>query len=345
MRIESDHGDLQQLRHLVFGLNPLLSYLREQGMNPGPFLERAVIPRDALTSTEKSFAPAQEIGFTTDVYNALSTPELGLLVGPRYHLSSYGMLGLAAISSENLLECFRIFLDNIQLTWTYFKVSVYDNGKCGYLEMEPVRDLGSCLQFMIDRDLSAAYRIACDALGQTMPLTSVEFRHDQPDYAERYQNLFGCPIHFGSRRNRLCFDAKWLYAELPEAEPGTSRIFANQCSDIVRKLKRSNSLVEHIRYLLLANDHVTPTLEAISKSAHVSARTLQRRLAAEGTTFQEVLNDVRVNVASEFLVTTSSSIESISEQLGYSDATAFSHAFKRLTGLTPSAFRNGEMEK
>lgn len=342
MYIESDHGDLRQLRHFVYGLNPLLSYLRDQGQDPIPFLNRASIPIEALNSTDQSISPAQEIELTMNVYRALKTQELGLVIGPRYHLSSYGMFGLAAISSATLRDCYQVVLENILLTWTYFKVSVYDDEDKGYLQMAPVRDLGQSMQFMLDRDLSAAWGIACDALGQTLPLISVELEHPRPQYAHLYEALFNCPIHFDADHNRLSFESRWFNQPLPEAEPDTSRVFANQCRDIVRKLQSDNSFSEHIRYFLLASDRTQPSLKMISKATNTSARTIQRKLAAEGTNFQAVLDNVRMNVASEFLTTTTLSIEMIAERLGFSDAAAFSHSFKRLSGKTPSAYRNSD---
>lgn len=339
MHIRSDHGDPQQLRHFVYGLNPLLSYLREIGRDPLPYLERAGIPPEALNSSEHSISPAQEIGLTLDVYQSVGRPELGLIMGPRYHLSSYGMLGLAAKSSATLADCYRVVLGNILLTWTFFEVTVYDKGQHAYLQMDPIRDLGEAIQFMIDRDLSAAWGIACDALGQTLPLTGVEFRHKQPDYASTYEAVFGCPVRFGADYNRFQFDAKWLAHPLPEAEPDTSRVFTDQCQNIARSLSSGDSFSEHIRYFLLDTQQSTPSLETVSRATNTSPRTIQRRLAAEGTNFQEVLNNVRVNLASEFLLTTSLSIEKIAEKLGYSDAAAFSNGFKRMTGKTPSSFR------
>lgn len=339
MHIRSDHGDPQQLRHFGYGLNPLLGYLREIGRDPQPFLERAGIPLEALSSVDYSITPSQEIGLTLDVYQSLNTPELGLIIGPRYHLSSYGMLGLAAKSSATLADCYRVILGNILLTWTYFEVTVYDEGEHAYVEMNPLRDLGQCMQFMIDRDLSAGWCIASDALGKQLPLTAVEFRHNRPQYADAYETLFKSPVSFGAERNRYRFDATWLNHALPEAAPETSRVFTNQCRSIAQSLQARNSFAEHIRYFLMDSEQNPPSLETISRATNTSPRTIQRRLSAEGTHFQEVLDDVRLNVASEFLLTTSLSMEKIAEKLGYSDAAAFSNAFKRMTGTTPSAFR------
>lgn len=182
MRIESNHGDIQSLRHLIYGLHPLISWLEEQSIDVEPFLKRAGIPAEALSQPEFAITPSQEIGFITDVYQCLNRPELGLLIGPRYHLSNYGMLGLAAMASSDIFHCYQVIIENIELTWTYFKVSLYTEGELAYLQMDPVRDLGGSLQYMIERDLSAAWLIPCEGINRTLPLVCVEFKHPETSY-------------------------------------------------------------------------------------------------------------------------------------------------------------------
>ena len=73
---------------------------------------------------------------------------------------------------------------------------------------------------------------------------------------------------------------------------------------------------------------------------HASPRTIQRKLSAEGTSYKELMEEVRINTAIEYLGTAELSTDAISERIGYADISSFSHAFKRCTGKTPSAFRN-----
>ena len=339
MLMTSNHGDPRQLRHFVYGLNPMLSYLQKININPKLFLDRAGISQETLNSTEKSISPSQEISLILDMYLSIQRPELGLILGKRYHLSSFGVLGLAAKSSATLWDFYRVIFDYIVLTWTYFRVSLYEEGEMGYLQMDTLRDLGRCMRFMIDRDLSVAYSMANEALGQHLPLKTVEFKYKTPDNKTLYEEVFGCEVTFEAPFNRFGFDKHYLEQPLPEAEPVTSEIFTKQCHRMAQSLRTNNSFVEHIRYLLLDTQNNPPTLESISRIIHMSPRTIQRRLTAEGSNFQNVLSTVRLNMACEFLQTTSLTIENIAEKLGYSDSAAFSNAFKRLTGESPRLYR------
>lgn len=117
-RIQINLNGLSRVRHLVYGLHPTISWLEEAGHRYTDFLETAGIPKSALDDPDYHITPSQELGFLTSTYQALNIPELGLIIGPRYHLSPYGMLGLAAMTSRNVYDCYRRFFDNIIMTWT-----------------------------------------------------------------------------------------------------------------------------------------------------------------------------------------------------------------------------------
>ncbi|MCB1676906.1 MAG: AraC family transcriptional regulator [Halioglobus sp.] len=344
MRIESTHCAPQSLRHLIFGLHPLVNWLKEQQIDPRPFLEKAGIPLRALAEADYSLSPGQEIGFSQEVYRELERPELGLLIGPRFHLSSYGMLGLAAMTSPDLWHCFKVFLDNIILTWTYFKVSVYIEGETAYVQMDTMRDLGGASLFMIERDLSATHCIGSEALEVALPLTSVEFQHPPTSYPEIYRSVFGVDAQFDASANRIGFAASWLERPLAKSQPETARIFASQCEDIAQRLQTQSSFAEKIRNLLLDSTAEQPSLASLARRLNTTARTIQRRLLAEGTSYQALLEDVRLSVAVQYLTTTGLTIETIAAHLGYSDSAAFSNAFKRWTRESPTAFRRRQLQ-
>jgi AraC-like DNA-binding protein len=160
------------------------------------------------------------------------------------------------------------------------------------------------------------------------------------DYAEKYQAVFNAPIHFGGKRDALVFDRQWLDHPLEKSEVATSNIFAHQCKAISESLQKKFSFREHIRSMVFNWKEQPKSLEEVAQALHTSPRTLQRKLSAEGAGYKELVEEVRINVAIEYLQTTQLSIDAISARVGYADSSSFSHAFKRCTGRTPSACRN-----
>lgn len=343
MYIESSHGDLGSLRHLIQGLHPLINWMEANSIDKSPMLRHADIPIEALSQPDYTITPSQEINFTCETYRTINYPALGLIIGPRYHLSNYGMLGLAGMTCRNLYECFKVIFENIVLTWTYFRCSIYIEGELAYLQMDPIRDLGESLQYMIERDLSAGRQIASEALDHKLPLVSLEFQHPETDYTDEYLNAFGCKPSFNAKHNRFGFEKHWLEKALPKADPITSSVFATQCQDIAKSLQAKYSFAEHIRYHLLNSKFERPSLESIAKVFHTTPRTIQRKLATENLCFQALLDEVRKSVSSEYLTSSLLTVEEIADRIGYNDAAAFSNAFKRWTGLSPTQYRKNYM--
>ncbi len=326
-------------RHRAYGLVPVITVIREAGLDPLPMLEQAGIPADAPDDPEYTLAPREELAFMESALQALNRPELGLVMGPRYHLAFYGMLGLAAMTSANLAETFRVVFKYIHMTWTYMHWTLRTEDGRAIMHLEKQRDLGGCYQYMIDRGLAASYTIACDALGHTLPLLEVNVAQPEPVYADLYRETFDCPIHFGAGTNDFRFEERYLYEPLQQTETESARIFEAQCEQICANLGEGGGFTEIIRQHLLQLPNQVSSLERIAERLHTTPRTIQRKLAQENTSYLELVENIRRNLAIEYLKTTALSLEDIAARLGYADAPSFSHAFKRWTGAAPGSLR------
>jgi AraC-like DNA-binding protein len=108
---------------------------------------------------------------------------------------------------------------------------------------------------------------------------------------------------------------------------------------LLAKLSRQSRLVDDVRLFLLARPGFFPDIEMVGERLDMSVRTLRRRLSEENTSFQEILDEVRFGLATEYLVETRLPLQEISILLGYSDPGNFTHSFKRWSGKAPSGFR------
>ena len=108
---------------------------------------------------------------------------------------------------------------------------------------------------------------------------------------------------------------------------------------LIAKMTSHGSFVDEVRLLMLARPGYFPDIDALAEKIGMSARTLRRRLKNEGSTFREVLKEIRYGLAREYLANTHLPMDEISLLLGYTEAGNFSHAFKRWSGLSPSLWR------
>jgi AraC-like DNA-binding protein len=313
--------------------------LREEGLDATPLLKQTGIPVTALDDPDHTLERSKELLFIERALEGLDKPGFGLRCGPRYHLSFYGMLGLAAMTSANLTEAYRVIFKHLPMTWTYVYWSLYTEDGVAVINLEPHRDLGGCYQYMIDRGLAAGYTIACDALGYPPPLVEVNVRQPEPPYAQLYRDTFNCPVNFGAPNNDFRMEESCITLPLLQAESDSARIFAAQCKQICASLVEEGSFAEVIRQHLLQLPNQIASLENIADRLHMTPRTIQRKLADENTSYLELVEKVRRNLAVEYLKSTALTIDDVAVRLGYADAPSFSHAFKRWTGKSPGALR------
>jgi AraC-like DNA-binding protein len=167
----------------------------------------------------------------------------------------------------------------------------------------------------------------------------VRFRHRAPDDTGEHRALFQCALEFGAAHTELELDRSTLELPLPQANETYRAIFEQQVERALARLSPEASVSASVRNL--ARAALTSggcTLPEIARALGSSVRTLQRRLHADGTSFAEVIDALRREMAEEYL-DKQVPVQEIAWLLGYGDASAFHHAFKRWTGTTPELAR------
>jgi AraC-like DNA-binding protein len=211
-------------------------------------------------------------------------------------------------------------------------------------------DDGLVLRYQLEGARGPYARHACEcALAEVVlgirALTSkplhpelVRFSHARPGNTAEHRRVFGCPIEFGTRHAELVLGRELLRQEMAHANEAFLRIFDQRMQATLDKLPDPASASDRVRTIArtaLANGcNVVETARALG----TSTRTLQRRLRAEGTSFAEVVDGLRRELALEYLNRGIPLVE-VAEFLGYADVTAFHHAFQRWTGTSPARFK------
>src|ERR1051325_7452619 len=161
-------------------------------------------------------------------------------------------------------------------------------------------------------------------------IKAVHFAHAEPPYRAEYDRVFRMPILFGAERNAMLTDASWL-EQRPEAPTGRARGFVQARAETLRSTR---SRVEAVLTNALPSSDAT--IDAAAGKLAMGRHTLFRRLKAEGVTFKQVLDELRRNLATHYLSERKLAVSETAYLLGFSDPTAFSRAYKRWTGRSPS---------
>jgi AraC-like DNA-binding protein len=177
--------------------------------------------------------------------------------------------------------------------------------------------------------------------GDVKIFKEMHFTHAEPAYRAEYDRIFRVPVVFESGENAMQIDeALVAMFKVPQPSSLVTSVLKERADSLLEKLESSKSTRSRVEDLLVK---LMPSravgVDAIARKLGLSRQTLFRKLKAEGVTFEQVLDELRFSMAHDYLDVRKLSIKETAYQLGFSDPTAFSRAFKRWTGRTPSIAR------
>lgn len=272
--------------------------------------------------------------------NALALrADLGLELGRSLHVSSYGLLGYAALSAATFGDAWRLLLQYPALLGTYFDLQLQVEDGLAWVSAGDYRDAAELEVFNVEMCLASLKLIGDELLGRPLPLARAEFRHARPAYVARYELSFDCPLGFDAARNAFAFPAELLTRRLPLADPVTHCEVVERCRRQNAEFTSRQAWLERVRQALAAQLAAPPGLEALAQQLHCSPRTLRRHLQELGTSYQGLLDELRFERAKALLGQQDWPVYRIAEALGFSETASFRHAFQRWSGVPPSRFR------
>ena len=317
---------------------------QRQGISPGTILRGTGVSPQALADPARRLTLEQELELYTRIAHRNSDPLLGIRVGRRLSLSSYGILGYAVMGAMSVSEALALVTEFSPLiSWASQHTLTdknYRGTPCRCLTLFPTAADARAAALEIESTIASLQSVFNELVGEPVRFAGIEMAHDNPALGEReFLELFQCPVTGGSGRNALFFPVSLLSMALPYPQPEYSTLFRDMCRQSMASLAEERGLVEAIRELILAQEGSVPTLQQVAAHFSLSARTLRRHLGLIGVSYRDLLEEVRYGAARRSLVSTGLTIDVIAAQLGYADARSFRTPFKRWSGMTPSAYR------
>lgn len=262
-------------------------------------------------------------------------PALGLLVGARMLPSHHGLVGQAALSGRTVEDTLLLIEQFLALRTTLVRARIRRNGDAVRLELIESRPLRTIRGPILEAVALALKNLLDAAAVGRSPVASVRFPGAPPTHAVLARTLFACPIRWDSAQAALCFSARDIERPLPR---GTAESFAAATAACARELERLESeqgTAAAVERLLLGQRAGFPSLATTARMLHLSARTLHRRLAAEGTSWRTLIERVRMQLAMAHLKEGHLTVARVAALLGYTDVANFRRAYRRWTGSPP----------
>lgn len=175
--------------------------------------------------------------------------------------------------------------------------------------------------------------------GAALRPVEVRLSRARPGDTEPYRHFYGCPIHFGAHEDSFLISNRVADEPLPTANRQLAGTLDGILAAQLAALDKNNLAARCRSRLLEQLTSGDASAQEIARQLHVSRRTLQRRLAESNTTYQKLVDDTRQDLALRYMEDAGKSITDVTFLLGFSGQSAFTRAFKRWTGISPTRYR------
>lgn len=267
-------------------------------------------------------------------------PALGLSRAKQVFLSDFDAYGYAIMSSESLGAAATIGMQFWNLSGSLLEIKTHTESDVAVFEFVPRTAMEDVLPYVAEESMSVTYQLCHFLLGDKFAATEVDFSYPEPAYAAEYKKVFDCPLQFNAPTNAIRVPVAVLDEPLIMSSPQVAILCKAQCDALIKKLSIYDEFVETIRRILIDAKPNFPTIEAMADRLHISARTLRRRLKERQTSYRELLDEIRLELAQQYLKDTHLSIDQIAPLVGFEETTSFRKAYKNWTGISASEYRS-----
>jgi AraC-like DNA-binding protein len=317
---------------LGFGLDPD-PVIREAGLDPHLFDDGAnIIPHAALGR------------LLTLCVAYTHCPHFGLLVGQRATILSLGMVGRLMQYSETLGAAMRALVSNLSVQNRGSVPSLTIGGDTALFTFSVYQPEAESADQISDGSLAVTVNAIRALCGPDWNPTEVLLPRAPPADQAPYRHHFRAPVRFNQESAIIVFPAGDLERRVAGADPMLRTLLEERVSQL--KGRQGSEFSDDIRRLLrtrLTSNHCSA--DDIAELLTMHRRTLSRNLKSSGLGYRAIANEIRFEIARQLLQDTQVPLGQIAAALGYSEASAFTRAFRRWSGETPTAWRShGDME-
>ncbi|MCP2245959.1 AraC family transcriptional regulator [Lentzea aerocolonigenes] len=327
------------LRYLVTVTDDLSADLR-------PALAHAGLDETVLAAADLRVSYRQGSEVIRHALRLTGNDHLGLRVGARQHPAAWGLMGFALMAADTLKDAVEtgVRFQNLSGAMVVWSAGQADDGFTLWADLpDPAVDPGVGT-FLIEEAFASVVTVTRFTLAEFRP-RQVEFAFPTPPDTTPFADLFRCPVRFSAPRNALVFPAGSGRTEMPSRDPVTySSTLAVLESQVASRRSRQD-LLEVLEVSIAQSLPDVPTFAEQARRQATGERTLRRRLAECGTTYEALVDGVRRERVEQLLRQPELTLTDITRRTGFSDVRALRRAIRRWHDMTPLQLRGTVLDQ
>lgn len=317
----------------------ILQNVETAGFSSEKVIEKAGLDSELLSSPDARIK-IEELAHLWQVIVKVTGDEcFGLKAGTNILPTTFHALGFATMVSNTLMDAFKRFLRFYQIISNAIEVkSEYFKDSISYC-LNPFDHLPQPADEDIDMAMASIVSFGRMLTNSELAPIKVDLRRKTPANPQKFSEHFRSPIVFSAEKNRIFYKVSDLEKPLPfanaEIAKRNDQIIGEYLAHFNKDLMTYKVHAKLIDILPMGE----PSIDMLARSIGLSTSSLQRCLKKENISYRGILNDTRKNLAADHLKQPTLSIIEVAFQLGYSDSSNFSRAFKRWFGISPKEYR------
>ncbi|WP_293396777.1 AraC family transcriptional regulator [Nevskia sp.] len=317
----------------------LLELLQTQGVSIAPLIDGLGLDPKTLDDPDATVWLSQVDTLVDRLVAKTGRGDWGFDLGQRLRLTSHSILGYGLLASPTLGYAMQMLARYFSLTTPTFRAQFRRDSQHGSMLLVPALPMGhACLVFHTDTIATAVDLVLHELLGERMPRYDLHLALDLP-HQQRYAALTNarCRFGVGGMAGLLVrFPIALIDEPLSLADASALKAAEARCEATFRRVIAGGQVVDWVRMMLRESSNGLPSLEELAYTLNLSSRTLDRHLNAAGAGFRALTADIIVDKA-RVLLAQGHSVTTVAYELGYTDASNFGRAFRRLTGMSPGS--------
>lgn len=318
----------------------ILSGAAQAGLRRDVLLEAAGLGAVDFSSPDARVPSWAEVALWQLVAQREPDPGVGIRMATGVPARQWGLLGYAIACSSNLGAALRRLARYWRILNEAVQFRLEEATQHHVAIAQSLSDLGLALPHAVSYRFAALIGACRGITRAEVAPSELAFTFGQPNSTLEYQRFFRCPLRFSQPESKVLFVKRDLDLPVPGGDETLAGYLSENAERALRALCAGTSIRERVRSALWAElSEGPPTLRRTASALHMPPRTLQRHLAAEGTTLRREIEHIREHMAIATLRERSVSIEEVAFILGYTEASTFYRSFRRWTGKTPRQYR------